>query len=57
VRRQVVLADVRLDLDDPCDAVVTRRRAIADEPRSDQAGSGLEGRAVEELSEAVQWVA
>jgi len=57
VGRQVALADVGLDLDDPRDAAVARRRALADEPRPDQAGGSVEGRALEEFSEAVQWVA
>jgi len=44
VGRQVGLADVRLDLDDPGDALPL----LADEPRADQAAGGLERRAGEE---------
>jgi hypothetical protein len=57
VGRQVVLADVRLDLDDPPDAPVGPRPPLADQPRPDQACSRLERRARDELSEVVQWVA
>ena len=42
VRRAVVRADVRLDLDDPPDAPAGR--VVADEARAEERPGGLEGR-------------
>jgi hypothetical protein len=43
MRRPIVLADVRLDLDDPADA--PPGRVVADQPGTDQPDSRLERRA------------
>jgi len=48
VRRQVVLADVGLDLDDPPDAGV--RSAVTDEQRTEQRPRGFERRSGEVLA-------
>jgi hypothetical protein len=44
VGRQIILTDVRLDLDDPRDASLGRRAALANETGPDQAGGDLQGR-------------
>ena len=49
VRRPVVLADVRLDLDDPPDAAAAV--VLADEAQADQRRRDLERRPAEELPE------
>jgi hypothetical protein len=43
VRRLVVAADVRLELDDAADA--PPRRVVADEPGADERRGGVQGRA------------
>jgi hypothetical protein len=52
VRREIVLADVRLDLDDPADAAAAA--LVADQSRSDQRRRDLEGRPAEESAQVAQ---
>jgi hypothetical protein len=55
VRREVVLADVRLDLDDPPDTSGGATAGlITDQPRPDQRGRDLEGRPAEESAQVAQ---
>jgi hypothetical protein len=55
VRREIVLPDVRLDLDDPPDTSGGATAAvIADQPRPDQRGRDLEGRPAEESAQVAQ---
>jgi len=53
VRCPVVLADVRLDLDDPPDAS-SGVAIVADQPRPDQPRRDLESRPAEELAQVAQ---
>jgi hypothetical protein len=53
VRCAVVLADVRLDLDDPPDASAGLA-IVADQPRSDQRRRDLQGRPAEEPAQIAQ---
>jgi len=53
VRCAVVLADVRLDLDDPPDASAGVA-VIADQPRPDQRRRDLQGRPAEEPAQIAQ---
>jgi hypothetical protein len=54
VGRPVVLADVRLDLDDPADPPA--RGVVADEAGAEQPAAGLERRAGEEVAEVGETV-
>jgi hypothetical protein len=55
VRGAIVLADVRLDLDDPGDPRA-RPAVVANESRAQQAPTGLQRRPGEELAQVVgQW--
>jgi len=55
MRCEIVLADVRLDLDDPPDATAGVAVAVvADQPRPDQRGRDLEGRPAEESAQVAQ---
>jgi hypothetical protein len=54
VRRAIVLADVRLDLDDSTDATTHAALALADEVQPDQRRRDVEGRPAEERSEVGQ---
>jgi hypothetical protein len=50
----VVLADVRLDLDDPADAA-RPVRVLADQPPAEDAVGDLEGRTREEPPTGLSW--
>ena len=54
VRRAIVLADVRLDLDDPSRSPGRAGLAVANERQPDQGRSDLEGRPAEERPEIAQ---
>jgi hypothetical protein len=54
VRRSVILADVRLELDDPTHAPLTLSRPVPDEPRPEQRGRGLERRLPDERGRGAQ---
>jgi len=53
VRREVVVADVRLDLDDPPDAA-SGAAIVANQPRPDQRRRDLQGRPAEEPAQVAQ---
>jgi hypothetical protein len=52
VRGEILLADVRLELDDLPDPAAGA--TVADQPRPDQRGRDLEGRPAEEFAQVAQ---